>query len=601
MPAPASAPPPSWRARLRDWVADPLDPPQREAFRAEQAQANVRRLRVLLPLMVVLHTVHVFLFRTTDTLAATLPAHLLVWRHDLVLAHAVSLAFAVTALGVVLAFGRTRAATLLGPGVALGYLVHGAVIAGIDQLSMASVTVFIGYALGVAVVVSFTPLAALAVYGGALVAFVASIEAMQPSASARLMVLPNGFSIVAVSVALTVLLHGARRRDYAQRLTIDRQREQLADMNAGLERRVTEQVSEIVERVRQVEELNAQLQAQVRARSTELSMTLAKLAHDRGLDGKLRSGLVLGNRYVIGDLLGEGGMGAVYSGTDRVTNGPVAIKVIQAASAQQLDALHRFLREAGTVAQVAHPAVVRMLHVDVSDDGMLYQVQELVVGETLYDRLQDDRMWTASRAARLVAVLCDALAAAHAKGVVHRDVKPGNIMLTGAPPGLKLLDFGISKLLRDRDASSHGNGNVIGTPAYIAPEVLIGTAKATDRADVYAVGVVLFLMLSTRYPFDDTTTRSVILNRVAYAAPDVRTFAPDVPAPVAELVARCLAKEPAERPAAKEVAVALSAFADEEKTPSLESLPRIIASDGARPRAPLDGPTLTAGKRPPPG
>jgi serine/threonine-protein kinase len=371
-------------------------------------------------------------------------------------------------------------------------------------------------------------------------------------------------------------------------------------MNSGLERRVQAQVSEIVERARQIEQLNAQLQAQVRARSTELSMALARLARDRDAGGRLRKGVVLGGRFVIDELLGEGGMGSVYSGTDRSTKDRVAIKVIQASSAQQLDALHRFLREAGTAATVTHPAVVRMLHVDVSDDGMLFQVQELVEGETLFHRLGGDAPWEVERVARLGAVLCDALAAAHAKGIVHRDVKPGNIMVTRTAPGLKLLDFGISKLLpgRGRDSSS-GSGAIIGTPGYMAPEQLSGSSKLTDRADVYAVGVILFRMLTGQLPFDEESLKAIVLRHVVGSAPDARAFAPDLAPEVAELVARCLDMSPAARPRAQDVASSLGAFADAGGAPALE----VVIRDGSRKlaaRVASEAETV-AGKRTPTG
>src|SRR5205823_9953731 len=132
----------------------------------------------------------------------------------------------------------------------------------------------------------------------------------------------------------------------------------------SLERRVAEQV--------------AQLQSQVVARSGELSLALARIARHRESDTTLARGAVLGGRFVVDEIVGEGGMGAVYAGVDRSSGARVAIKVIQATSSRQLDALRRFIREAGATATVNHPAVVRMLHVDVSDDGMLYQVQELV-------------------------------------------------------------------------------------------------------------------------------------------------------------------------------------------------------------------------------
>jgi hypothetical protein len=561
--------------RVRAWLGGPLERPLREAFVAEVVEADLLRLRVLLPLMLVLHVVHIAVFRTTDAQRAMLAPNLLRWRHGIALAHGVTLVLAIPLTALVYRARRTRATRLLGPAAALLYLVHGAVIAGVDQLAMANVTVFTGYALGIAVIVCPPPSVTLLVYGVGLASFVAAIETMQESPSGRLLVLPNGFSITAVSMALAFVLFGARRRDFAQRMTIGRQREELAAMNAGLEIRVREQVSEIIERAGEIERLNTQLQAQVRARSTELSMALAKLARDRDADGRLRKGVVLGDRFVIGELIGEGGMGAVYSGTDRSTDERVAIKVIQASSAQQLDALHRFLDEAGTAAAVAHPAVIRMLHVDVSADGMLFQVQELVQGETLFDRLRVDARWGVERVSRLGAVLCDALAAAHARGVVHRDVKPGNIMVTTVAPGLKLLDFGISKLLsgRGRDMVA-GSAEIIGTPGYMAPEQLSGSGALTDRTDVYAVGVLLFQMLTGQLPFDETSTSQLVLRQRAEGSPDVRSLVPSVGAEMADLVARCLSIDPAGRPEAKVLARALAELADAGGSPALDVIVR---------------------------
>jgi serine/threonine-protein kinase len=518
-------------------------------------------------------------FQTSDAQRATLAPNLVRWRENLVLAHAATLPLALALTILAYAPSRAWVARRLGPTVALGYLVHGAVIAGIDQLSLPNVTVFIGYSLGIAVVVCFTPLEGLLVYSLGLATYVAALTAMQPSATARQMLMPTGFTTAIVSVTMIVLLFGARRREFAQRVTIDKQRDALAEMNAGLEQRVREQVSEIVERAREIEQLNAQLQAQVRARSMELSMALAKLARDRNVDGRLRKGVVLGDRFVIDELIGEGGMGSVYSGSDRSSGGRVAIKVIQAGSTQQLDALHRFLREAGTAATVVHPAVVRMLHVDVSADGMLFQVQELVLGETLHQRLKRSAPWDPARVARFGAVLCDALAAAHAVGVVHRDVKPGNMMLTTTAPGLKLLDFGISKLFRGAADSSSGSGKVLGTPAYMAPENLDGSGSPTDRADVYAVGVILFRMLTGELPFDEASTREIILRHAVEPAPDVRDLATSVPPAMAALVGRSLAKAPPDRPSARELAEALGALADAENAPPLDAIAREAASE----------------------
>ncbi len=356
-----------------------------------------------------------------------------------------------------------------------------------------------------------------------------------------------------------------------------------------------DQVREIVERVDEVERLNAQLQAQVVARSGELSLALARLARQRDSDGTLAHGHTLASRFVVDEPIGRGGMGTVYAGRDRTTGSRVAIKVIQASSSHQLDAMRRFIREAGAAATVSHPAVVRMLHVDVTDDGLLFQVQELVDGNTLLVQLRR-RPLPLTLAARVGAVLCDALAAAHALGVVHRDVKPDNIMLTAAPPGLKLLDFGIAKLYdavaRDpsavrrgelppgRDEAGDGGTEarmIVGTPGYMAPEQAQGGGAVSDRADVYAVGVLLHQMLSGQ-------------------GSDAALEMPEVPASLAALIRRCREEQPAARPPAGELGLELGRIADAAHAPPLEALAALLVSQ-ALPTGPTEAAIPTTPRR----
>jgi len=384
--------------------------------------------------------------------------------------------------------------------------------------------------------------------------------------------MPTCATITVVGAALASLLYAARRREFRQRLTIERQRDQLGALNSDLERRVQAQVGEIVAHAAEVDQLNAQLRAQVRARSSELSLALARLAQQREQGEGVLRGTLLGGRFLVGDVIGEGAMGVVYEGLDQATRARVAIKVVQATSTRTLDALRRFAHEAGAAAAITHPAIVRMLDVDISDDGLLYQVQELIDGEPLGRTAQ--RAWAPGDVARLGAVLCEALAAAHAAGIVHRDVKPDNIMLTTAAPGLKLLDFGIAKLYaavhgHDEDAVTR-TGMIVGTPAYMAPEQVLGAADVSDRADVYAVGVVLFRLLAGRLPFDIESPRETMISRLLDDPPSVRAFQPLVPEPLAQLIDRCLAREPTERPPAAELAVQLARWADTAGAPPLD-------------------------------
>jgi hypothetical protein len=570
----------SWRGRrtrligrLTGALDAPLDSRVRAEFEQELADTNRRRLLALLPFMMVAHAIHAAIFHVSTAERAELAPHIVRWRDGVAAAHGATLLVAGVLSLALWRFGKRRAGRWLGPATAAMYLVHGAVVAGIDQLSVNSVTPFVGYCVGAAVVVYFTPAVALLVYAVGLATFVPAVVLMQPSASTRLAELPNGFTAF-LSVVLAWVLYVARRRDFLQRRTIDEQRAALAELNVGLERRVGEQVAEIVQRAREVEELNAQLAAKVRERSTELSIALAKLA-EQNTDLAVPRGLVLGDRFEIKEMLGAGGMGAVYSAIDRTNRARVAVKVIRASTSQELDALRRFIREAGTAARIDHPAVVRMIHVDVSDDGMLFQAQELVEGITLQHRLRSGRRWEPGVIARLASVLCEALAAAHAVGVVHRDVKPSNVMLTRAAPGLTLLDFGISKLYDDaqEDDGATRTGTILGTPAYMAPEQVDGGRRVADRADVYAVGIILFLMLTGRLPFEEITRRAPLRGALR-DAPDVRSFEAEAPAELADLVARCLERDPEDRPSARELALGLSTFADREGVGSLDTLER---------------------------
>jgi len=545
-------------------------------FEDEIAELNGRRASVLLPLLAVAHVVHVALFHAAGAGAQQ-------WRDGIALSHALTLLVCVP-LAIVAVRGRLvkKHAPWLGAAVSITYLLHAAAVVSIDQIEVTSVTPFIGYALGVAVVMTLPPRVAIPIYAVGLAAFTAGIVTMQHDKAARLAILPNGFSIVALGVAFSWILFAAKKRDVEQRATIGEQREELERLNASLEQRLADKVAEIVLRADEVERLNAHLQAQVRARGAELGAALAKLAEQRGHRSDLGVGSVIEDRFEIVRGLGAGGMGVVYEGVDKTTGERVAIKVIQAGSAQQLDALQRFVREASSVATIRHPAVVRMLHVGITAEGLLFQVQELVEGETLA-RARGTSKWSAPDVARLGSVLAEALAAAHVASVVHRDVKPANVILTTSAPGLKLLDFGIAKLEDDDGASSSGTrtGMALGTPAFMAPEQIDGARDVTDRADVYAAAVTMFLLLTARYPFEGISAQEIMVGHQVIEAPDARTIEPTIPEPLSALLKRCLAKDPTTRPTAKSLMHDLARVADDLAAPPLESIVRRIEREAA--------------------
>ena len=550
-----------------------LDTPElRDAFAGVVADVNRRRLRVIGPIMVLVHVAHAWVFRVAATQRGALTDAMVRALNSLAVVH-VGMVL-ITGFLTVLVFRAPRrvVARLMGPVVATLYLAHGAVCTALGLVATQSVSTYVGYCLGMAVILCIAPRTAVIAYCIGLATLVVSLLVVVPSGVAFLATMPTCATITAVGVALASVLYAGRRREFRQRLTIERQRDQLGALNTDLERRVQAQVGEIVAHATEVDQLNAQLRAQVRARSSELSLALARLAQQRWQGNEVLRGTVLGGRFVVGGVIGEGGMGAVYEGIDQATQAHVAIKVVQATSTRTLDALRRFAHEAGAAAAIAHPAVVRMLDIDISDDGLLFQVQELIDGQSL--ARMTNRAWSPAEVARLGAVLCDALAAAHAVGVVHRDVKPENIMLTTTAPGLKLLDFGIAKLYE----AAHGHGDeamtrtgmIIGTPAYMAPEQALGAGEVTDRADVYATGVLLFRLLSERHPFEAESPRAMVMTRLLTDAPSVGAFQPLVPESLARLVDRCLARDPEARPPAAELASQLAGWADAAGAPLLE-------------------------------
>jgi serine/threonine-protein kinase len=547
------------------WKPTRLDPELAAELTVERVELNRRRLLIIGSLMVVVHALHAWHFHVpTDQRGAASVVELR-WRDALVLAHLVTLGFAL-AITLTARFVRTPVVLrVLGPITAIGYLAHGAIISGIDQIMVANMTAYVGYAFGIALLVALTRLEAAVAYTIGLTTLILGLR-HYASADALGTNLPTSFTLTIVTLCLSWFTEGIRRRELTQRRTIARQQTELEALNTGLEKRVREQVEEIVARAADVERLNAELQAQVRARSTELSSALQRLARQMETEHGLEPGAVIADRFVVEKVIGEGGMGRVYAGTDRSTSSRVAIKVLQVSSSFQLDSLRRFIREAGATAAIQHPAVIRVLAFDVSDGGLLYQVQELIEGHTLARRLA--RGWAAGDTARLGAVLADALAAAHAQRVIHRDVKPDNIMLTTTAPGLKLLDFGIAKLL---DAA-HAEGAtreivVIGTPAYMAPEQVSG-GDVTDRADIYALGVVLYRVLSGTLPVEGDGAHELMLRKLADEAPPIAGAPPDL----AAAIQSCLLRAADRRPSAAELAVTLRTIADRLGAGSLEAL-----------------------------
>ncbi|MBA3287511.1 MAG: serine/threonine protein kinase, partial [Acidimicrobiia bacterium] len=268
---------------------------------------------------------------------------------------------------------------------------------------------------------------------------------------------------------------------------------------------------------------------------------------------------VVGGRYELGAPLGRGGMARVVAARDLRLERDVAVKLVPIDdTGEHVDPVvrQRFVREARALAQFHHPHAVAVFDAG-QDERYLYLVMELVRGPTLASRLAEEAPFEVAEAVRIVDEVLEALAAAHAVGIVHRDVKPGNVLLT-LDGDVKLADFGIAKRLDEVAGDLTGTGQFVGTPKYLAPEQMTGL-PVTSAVDVYATGVLLFELLAGDPPFDAPTPVATAIAHRDAPVPDVRDRRPDVPDHVADVVARAMAKDPAARfPSADAMRAALA-------------------------------------------
>ncbi|MCA1711919.1 MAG: protein kinase [Actinobacteria bacterium] len=255
----------------------------------------------------------------------------------------------------------------------------------------------------------------------------------------------------------------------------------------------------------------------------------------------MNTGTLLAERYRIGSVIGRGGMADVYEGHDEVLDRAVAIKVLRVHADTDERFLERFQREARQAAALSHPNIVAV-HDAGEHDGVRYIVMELVRGRSLDALLAAEGALPVERGVAICDAVALALAAAHDAGLVHRDVKPGNVLIAdnGA---IKVADFGIARSL---DAQTISRTSVLGTAAYISPEQAQGE-DVDARSDVYSLGAVLFEVLAGRAPFQGDGAIQVALQHVAETPPRLRELAPQVPLDLEAIVMKAMAKHPADR------------------------------------------------------
>ena len=253
----------------------------------------------------------------------------------------------------------------------------------------------------------------------------------------------------------------------------------------------------------------------------------------------------LGDGYALEGELGHGGFAFVFAARDRQLDRDVAVKVLRPELADMPDLRMRFRREAEAVARLRHPHLLPIYSVG-EEEGLVYFVMPRVVGESLKTRLARERRLAIDVARRILIEAAGALGVAHRAGLIHRDVKPDNIMLESEEARVLLMDFGIAKAVGANSGLTQ-TGSVIGTPHYMSPEQASGDHTIDQRSDLYSLGIVGFEMLTGSVPFDADSTAAVLVKHLTAEAPSVARNRPECPPDLVQVIARCLEKNPADR------------------------------------------------------
>jgi serine/threonine protein kinase len=262
----------------------------------------------------------------------------------------------------------------------------------------------------------------------------------------------------------------------------------------------------------------------------------------------VQEGAILAQRYQVERLVGVGGMGYVVRAKQIFTDQPVAVKLLLPERARDRAIVARFLREARAAARLKSEHVCRILDVGMLDDGVPYIAMEYLDGQDLGTVLKERGALNVREAVACLRQACAAVAEAHSLGIVHRDLKPRNLFLSMRPDGtgsIKVLDFGIAKLLdpTSEQLQLTSDGAILGSPAYMAPEQMMSARTVDTRADIWALGVVLFGLLGGRSPFAGPSVNATCARVLTQPAPHLGDLGVKVPAGLEALIARCLEKD----------------------------------------------------------
>jgi serine/threonine-protein kinase len=295
-------------------------------------------------------------------------------------------------------------------------------------------------------------------------------------------------------------------------------------------------------------------------------------------------GVTLAGKYLVEEMIKRGGMGAVYRGKHVLMDKRVAIKVLRPSLAMDDDVVARFSREAKAASRISHPHAVSVTDFGEGENGVVFLVMEYLDGQTLKEVIKTDGAMSLERTAEIVRQVSGALDAAHEQGVIHRDLKSDNIMLSQTNGGdwAKVLDFGIAKIQQPngvRDIDITAANLVIGTPQYMSPEQCSQSGPIDARSDVYSLGIIIYEMLAGRVPFTGESPTVIMMKQVQDEPPSLSEARRDLPAAVAAVVSRALAKQPDDRfKSAGELSKALAEASELETGAAVAGAPVTVAN-----------------------
>jgi hypothetical protein len=375
-------------------------------------------------------------------------------------------------------------------------------------------------------------------------------------------------TLAAVGTFVTAWLRDvADRHHYVARLRWQRAQRNLASTNRQLHEiedelatRVDAQLSTILEKRRDVQRLHRLLHAPGSDSTAEVASSLVSRP-DASIRERYEPGMIVGGRARIERFIASGGFGDVFLATDLTLREQVVVKVMRPSEDTTPADFKRFLLEAAAASAVHHEAIVRIYHVDIDALGSPFLLSEHIVGTTLGHVIDDGPIDPASAIA-IVSVVVDALAAVHRAGLVHRDIKPDNIMLSAAAPGVKVLDFGVSQFVNEAFDLTNA-GELIGSVGYMAPERFRNRGDGSEvgvACDIFSVGMLLWECIAGAHPFDELETFAIVAKMAKGEIPRLAPKATGLPVELIDFIQAMLSPVPAERPDLSTVAAALAVF-----------------------------------------